>query len=393
MVKSFIIAINAFMLALCPLMAGEIDHHYYAKWKNGPPADSTFFPIMVWWQPVSLASQYKTCGINIYQAPDFSSGELDSLKSIGLYAACGQSQALLSDPNRDIIIEWLHQDEPDLAQEISPDVYGPCISPESTMSLYRKWKAADPTRPVEIGLSQGVSFTSYKGRGACSGRTDMYPEYCKSADIIGFDIYPVTSRDTAVAGNLWYMPKGVDSLYRWSNYEKPVYTCIECTHINSRVLPTPAQIRTEVWMALIHGAKGILYFCHEWQPSFAEAAWLTRYPEIKSAITVINHQIIDLAPVLNSPTIYDKATVSINQPAQVDIMVKVHDGYTYLFAVAMKNRGDLATYTLHGLPVLATAEVLGENRSLTIANGQFDDSMAAYGLHLYKINAPIRKNQ
>ncbi len=34
----------------------------YARWKNGPPHDETFFPIAVWLQPPGKARQYLAAG-------------------------------------------------------------------------------------------------------------------------------------------------------------------------------------------------------------------------------------------------------------------------------------------------------------------------------------------
>jgi hypothetical protein len=50
---------------VAPVFAGitpaepERKNTYYAQWSNGLPSDSTFFPIAVWYQQTSLASQYQ----------------------------------------------------------------------------------------------------------------------------------------------------------------------------------------------------------------------------------------------------------------------------------------------------------------------------------------------
>ena len=55
---------------------------------------------------------------------------------------------------------------------------------------------------------------------------------------------------------------------------------------------TPEQVRTEVWMALIHGAKGLVYFVHQFKPRFKEAALLDD-PPMLAAVTAlaIEHRI------------------------------------------------------------------------------------------------------
>ena len=298
---------------------------------------------------------------------------------------CSQNSTGLNSSNNHVIVGWMHQDEPDNDQNGAP-----CVDPSVIQSLYNQWTTTDPTRPIYLNFGQGVSYTQWGGRGACTGRTDMYPEYCKGADIVSFDIYPVVSDDPIIQGQLWYVPKGVDSLRMWSNYEKPVWVAIECTHIKSTVMPTPEQTKAEIWMAIIHGAMGINYFCHEWYPSFAEAAWLTRYPEMKAAITAINQEITELAPVLNSPTVYDVLETKTSWRNRLSTMVKVHGGYTYIFAVFKRDRSDTVQFNLTGLPSSATAEVLSEDRSIEVVNGRFTDSFEGYGLHLYKIDAPLK---
>lgn len=38
-----------------------------------------------------------------------------------------------------------------------------------------------------------------------------------------------------------------------------------------------------------------------------------------------------------------------------------------------------------GVPASANAEVLGENRTLSVTNGVLRDGFSAYGVHLYEI--------
>ena len=62
------------------------------------------------------------------------------------------------------------------------------------------------------------------------------------------------------AKTTWYVAKGVGAC-AWAGPEGIVI--IETTRINSERGPTPAQVETQVWMSLIHGSRGIVYFAHE----------------------------------------------------------------------------------------------------------------------------------
>jgi hypothetical protein len=69
----------------------------------------------------------------------------------------------------------------------------------------------------------------------------------------------------------------------------------------------------------------------------------------------------------------------------IHAMVKRYEGATYVFAVAMRPGAAKAAFTVAGLPASAKAEVLGENRTLAVTGGKFDDAFEPYGVHLYRI--------
>jgi hypothetical protein len=246
-------------------------------------------------------------------------------------------------------------------------------------------RARDATRPVYLNLGQGVANPYWKGRGVCSGHDEHYPEYIKGADIVSFDIYPVTSSYTQVAGKLWYVARGVKRLRGWAGYKKPVWNWIETTHINAKVRPTPAQVRAEVWMSLIHGALGIGYFAHEWYPAFKEPGLLA-YADVKAEVKRLNQQISSLAPVLNSPPVENGVSVvSSNSAVELATLLKRHGRSSYLFAVAMEDQPTSGSFTLTCVPAGARVEVLGEGRTLTLAGRTLSDSFKGYEVHLYRI--------
>ena len=260
----------------------------------------------------------------------------------------------------------------------------PCIDPDIIVNYYKTIQEKDPTRPVYLNLGQGVSYIDWVGRGDCRADTLSYPEYIEACDIISFDIYPVTSKYELVRNNLWFVAQGIDNLRRWSRDNKPVWCWIETTHINSENKPTPSQVKAEVWMALIHGAKGFGYFCHEWVPEPNPKALLDD-PVMFPAVSEINAQIHQLAPVLNSPDISGVVSVeSGNVEVPVNIMVKHFEDSLYVFAVSMREGTATVTFTMNGIPH-GEITVIGENRKLSISDGRFEDNFNNYEVHLYKI--------
>ena len=357
-----------------------------SSWINGVSDDLKTFPIAVWLQDPGDASEYKNAGINLYiglwQGP--TEDQLSALRTAGMPVMCSQNSTGLNHLNDTIIIGWTQQDEPDNAQADGSGGYDPCIDPDVIVNIYNTMRENDPSRPVYLNLGQGVSNINWGGRGVCTGDTMMYPDYIEGCDIVSFDIYPVTSRYDHIRDNLWYVPKGIDNLRRWSEDGKPVWCWIETTHINSESKPTPFQVKAEVWMALIHGAKGFGYFCHEWYPSFNSNALLDD-PVMLPAVTEINSQIQQLAPVLHSPDREDIVTVeSENTGVPVDILVKHYGDTLYLFAVSMRDGVTSATFTLNGIQD-GMVSVIGEDRELSLSDGSFTDQFEGYEVHLYKM--------
>lgn len=353
---------------------------------------SDFFPIGVWLQSPSTAETYKKAGINMFVGvwQGLDQEKLDIFKKNGMKIICDQNEFGLKKLNEPAIYAWMHGDEPDNAQwNSSTQKYDPCIDPAIIIRDYFKIKENDPSRPVYLNLGRGVSATNWIGRGECTGKTDMYKVsengYLKGCDIASFDIYPVNSTEAEIKDSLWVVAKGIDNLLEWSNHSKPVWCWIETSRIGEKPerKPTPAEVKSQVWMALIHGVSGFGYFCHSFYPTMVEADFL-QDPVMVKAITEINRQVTELAPVLNAPNNSGFATVSVDRKSiPIHILTKHYQGGDYIFAVAMRPGLTKATFNL---AKGKTVEVLGENRNIKIENGGFSDSFSDYAVHLYRIS-------
>jgi hypothetical protein len=263
-------------------------------------------------------------------------------------------------------------------------------------------KTTDPTRPVQLNLGQGVAWDGWWGRGDWTNQPGDYVNYAKGGDILSYDIYPMNldpSQSTTdwmiaelekVSQSLWYVPDGIDRLRAWTDYKKPVWMALETTNIGGDTPhpPTPATTKSEVWMSIIHGASGIIYFCHQWgsDGNLISETGLLDDAAMSAAVKNINAQIISLAPVLNTQSVGNGVTTgSSNTTVPVDTMLKRYNKYTYLFAVSMRPGATTATFTLRDFPASASAEVIGESRNISVNNGVFQDTFSNYTVHIYKI--------
>lgn len=352
---------------------------YHARWPNGLPASVSYVPIGVWMQNPDNAERYRAVGINLFvglwEGP--TAQQLDALPAPDVATFCGQTGVWQSRLEDRAISGWLHDDSPDNAVELPEGGYGPCIEPEVTQARYATMRERDATRPVLLLLGQGVADVEWPGRGSCTDRDDMYPEYAQAADVLGFYIYPL-ARERPLA----LIATGVERLLAWSNHDKPVIAQIEASNIEGVARPTPAQLRAEVWLALVRGAAGVSYFCHRFMPDFSETDCLDDVPT-RGALTRINAEIRALAPALNSPMVGNGVTVEAG--AEVATRLARVAGVTYLFAVSLSPEPTRAVFNLRRLPSPASAEAIGEDRGLPLSDGQLTDDFEGYGVHLYRI--------
>ena len=373
---------------------------YYAKWPNGLTTDPAFFPITVWYQQPSAGYFYKQMGINFYtfwgNPSATTENDLVTLKQHSMSGITGYTDMYLNSVNKSIVKGWFHpQDEPDNAVSGTSDP----VPTANIIADYNAIVAKDATRPVFINLGQGAAIDSWYGRGNRAYCPQDYIEYCKGADVISFDVYPMNMTPWVpslaqwkkpfmdeLSGNIYYVAKGVDNLRKATNYKKPIWAFIETTNYDTdpACKLTTVETKAQVWMALIHGARGIGYFVHVLKPNMIVSGVLND-AIMKAELTSIDATIKANAPILNTQTVSNAATVASTEANPVDIMVKRHAGFTYIYAVSMRKGTPTATFTLRDFTGTSTIEVVGENRTITATNGVFQDAFTNWGVHIYKV--------
>ena len=361
----------------------------YQAWKNGVSNDSNFFPLAVWVQSPRNAERFKQAGINLYvglwKGP--TQQQLSDLKQAHMPVICSQNDFGLNSSDADIIVGWMHGDEPDNAQARKSGDYGPPIEPSVIEENYQRIRQRDATRPVLLNLGQGVAYDNYIGRGVRRNHPEDYPKYVLGSDIVSFDIYPAVHDKPEVAGKLEFVASGVERLRLWSNDEKIVWNCIECSRIsNTSVKPTPQQIRSEVWMSLIKGSRGIIYFVHQFEPSFKEASLLDDQ-ELLPAVTALNRQITALAPVLNSPSVMDAVAKESLGESTLEFMCKRFAGGLYVFVANMASENSAAQLRLMGPVSDSTRAIeIESGAAVELRDSGFKVQLPGYGIGLYRID-------
>ena len=364
---------------------------YMSNFKNYPQ-DQNFLPILVFAQSIEDAPKYKAAGFNTYlhlwEGPK--PGEIAAMKAAGMYLIIDMNEEARKHLDDKTIIGWRIPGEPENFEKRKDVTIGSKtwklgerarIPSKDLCEMYETMKKLDPTRPIFANFSCGVANDQYPGRGG-GWKNSMYPEYMKAGDIVSFDVYPVSDNGEKY---LWYQAKGLDRLKEWTAGEKPRFNTFGPSFIGSKKKkPSPENIKTEIWISIIHGTKGLYYFAHNITPFAANA--LLRDPAMLAMVTKINKQVTALAPVINSPGDEVEKAVSSNESVPVDYLVKKYNGDTYVFAGAMK-MGDstTATFKLKDVSKAGRVEVLEENRTLDMdATGIFKDEFKTWETHIYK---------
>jgi hypothetical protein len=195
---------------------------------------------------------------------------------------------------------------------------------------------------------------------------DIYPGLFATADVIGFDTYPVEVRcSLAQIDNVYWMQRELVQLTKG----KPTFQWIEAgpmEHCRDNEDPTPTVVRAETWLAIAGGARGIGYFPDWW------------VEDIRNEVRRVNREIVALAPALLGPVV--NATWSTQNPVRVG--VRRYNGATYIIAVNTSTSPASASFTVPGLAG-RKLRVFADGRVVTPLGNLVTDKLPGLGVAIY----------
>jgi hypothetical protein len=233
-------------------------------------------------------------------------------------------------------------------------------------------------------------FTQYRVLAAAAPGTVTYavlgdglerqaPQWRDAVDVMGLDPYPVVQpsgrNDLAMVGE--WTRIGQDAV----KGARPVWMVIQYFPLTTAGgWPTAAEIKTMSWMAIIEGARGLLY----WSWGEKGLAWVRdpREREQKWADLVkITKEIHALEPVLLAPDV----SVVTGGPAAVRVLGKRGaDGARYVFAYNTGAAPVTATWTL-AAPATAVMDLDAQAVGPKLAGNGFTASFGPYQVKRYLI--------
>ena len=365
---------------------------YYARFTNPLPTSADYFPIAGWVRKTEFQShfdEYAEFGMNTFvgvEAPEFTNEAL--IRQAGMHAFIQADERTRFDDLGSETAGWLLADEIDMTQ-------GPAACNGSLDSI------------IDALPQDGRALYNNYGKGVLLWEADAEAScFVNKQDVTSTDLYWFTDPNQGNMFGTPWLPEGErqmneSEVRRASNYgyqvdrvrqldamdgaRQPVWNFVELgwpwgEPATNADRIQPAEVRAAVWHSIIAGARGIIYFDHNFNGPCGGSTILGQcYADTRAVASQTNAQIQQLAPVLNAP--FDDAYASAS--ASVRAMTKFYNGAHYIFAGSRENVASTATFSVASGQ---TATVVGEGRSIAITNGRFTDSFAnGNAVHIYRI--------
>ncbi|MEV6492952.1 DUF4082 domain-containing protein [Actinoplanes sp. NPDC051633] len=391
-----------------PRVAWEGGPSYYSKFAKGNEAewdDPSFFPIGVWYEGTYSQAEIdkdKDAGLNTYVMLTEGS-DMKLIERNGMHA--------MTEGRKDSGGEttgWIINDEVDMWGGAGnstwtgkyPGQGEPCTSGKYDCGF-------DIMKRLSDGLPKNDGRMTYAnfGKGVVFWQSDADASRFVNdyTTVVSNDIYwytdpnvcysssegpslGVTKENCRRAANYGITMDVMRRLDGLDGKRQPVYAFVEVGKPfpeASAPTITADQIGGAVVNSLIHEARGVLYFNHNFggpcisQHVLRDACGTA----VRPAVSELNRRITSLAPVLNTQSYQWKFN------PQLDTMLKERDGSYYIFAMPGRTGGTgEQKLTMPAGLGGAKAEVMFENRSVPVVGGTITDNFAKeFSYHIYKI--------
>jgi hypothetical protein len=159
---------------------------------------------------------------------------------------------------------------------------------------------------------------------------------------------------------------------------KPIWVGVQSYKKKDSRYPTPLEYRAQAYIAIIHGAKGLMWYGGSVTGGLFLAPEEGHWDDLKKLVKELR----GLSPEFMSPTV-DRPKVS---PAGALISVCIKESPDRLVMLAA-NRGPEAVEVTFSSSRLKAgpAKVISENREVKTSTGALRDTLGPYVVHVYEL--------
>ena len=283
------------------------------------------------------------------------------------------------DIGRTDLLAWMQDDEPDASGRGNANL-------PICQQRYMDWKRVDPSRPVYINFGGSDVMDAVDSAPGCSDclLTGMYRSFIETADWISNDRYPVAGylNQPQRHNDLTLIGEPMDRIRGWT--DKPQFCYVETSDqafIDGARGVRPDELRAEIWLAIVHGVRGIVYFPEVVSgPNFG---WDGTPAEVAAEMTIQNATITALAPVLQGEI--DPPGLGATVPGPLQVAWRKAPNGSHFIVVNPVAAPTTAMVRLSGVGAAASASVFGENRAVDVAQGTLQDRFDAHAVHIYVV--------
>lgn len=351
-----------------------------------------FFPIALYMTPPSRFAEVKKAGFNLMQSYPAFAGPgssnrtvesfLNDVHAAGLKALTfvSHGQDRLSDAdalkrirtfkNHPAILVWYQE-------EVLARGYKPYSYLENHVAMLRR---EAPEHPILQGDQRGESY-------AMIGNPRFFPD--ELMDFGTWWWYPTPLREKPSVENYEGFASGPEKEYKPPQFlvdsgtTKPIWVAMQSykkPNQSDARFPTPAEYRAQAYIAICHGAKGLLYYTGTGEGGHGilarpeEGHW--------EYLKKLVGELRDMSPVFMSADA-DKEAEVVTSGALVSVRLKQTKKGRVLLAV---NRSIEPVKTQIRVPRLkGTARVRGEDRVVKPEDNVLTDQFESYGVHVYEL--------
>ena len=252
---------------------------------------------------------------------------------------------------------------------------GTFLPDEWDTHLPNDFSAADAAKLIPPSPGSGPRFLTltnhfYSRASSLPQGRGMYPGLAASADVLGFDLYPLQNWCRFDSfGDVFDSQLDLVALARG----KPTFQWIEARQMDcsgTELYPTPETLRAEAWLSIAGGAHAIGYFPNNWSPA------------VGAEIAQVDHEISTLTPALVEPAIAASASLG----STVKVGARDHNGAVYVIVVNASRTQASATITVPALVDRRLVTLDAQNKAAA-KDGAFDITLAPLEARVY-IAAP-----